>query len=1098
MSHSRSLIGLAVGILAFLASDVPLAAVEPAKAFLDALREQRYYDVALDYLDTVADNPAVPIQFKETLPYERGVTLVEGARFQRDQAIKDKWLDEAQKVLTEYVSSQKASLLAINARSQLGNVLVERARARLDKSKKQTGDAKNQLVLDSRKLFEEAIKIFEGQVNETRERLKQYPNTLTEKDGKPFEERKLLRMEYLQARVLVVAAKEEMAETYVHGAPEYTKLIGECVEGYKAIHDDYRTLLAGMFAHAYQARCLQKLGKHKDALGYLNELLAQPDNSDLHDLRVLAVSLAIDSWTNEKLYKEIAEKAFPLVDKARPNEDRTDEFMEMRVKIARAFKAYADELKATAPRDPLIKQLMSNGRALVAYAARFKGPHQEAARRMLADFAGADVDAISKDKPDPKTFLEARDAGMEAVTKMGESELLAKQVEARLPSIADAAERAQAQKQVEEAKAAAATLKENAGRYWRLALSLANAETGVEDVNLARYMVCYFSYLDGKYYDAVVLGEFVALRYPESQGARQCAKIAMASWLKIHATVPAAENAFESQRIVDVADYIVKKWPDQPEAAEALNTLIPFMIREKKLKEAIDYLSKIPADSPHRGNAELKLGQALWAGYLDGAKELREWEQDSTKMPAGADLAARKKELDELKSTAQTTLQDGVARMQASGEMTNIGASAVMYLAQILVDTNQPDKAVALLEDSKIGALTLLKQNHPATQREGFAVEAYQIALRAYISGLGSAKEPQPLIDKAKQMMEALKTAMGDAGQNKLVAIYVSLARDLQTQMELADDNAKKGLATGFEVFLKEVAAEAKEQNILYWVADTYRAMGESFLNSGKGGKAAAQPYLQSALATYQKILDRVGKEPSAAGLATQIRLQMARTNRSTGKFKESIDQYEEILRPAAGRLLLPVQIEAAQAYQEWASYGPSYKHHYGDAILGARPDEKNADKAKRTERIIWGWGVIARKTSDNPKFLEQFHQARYNLALCRYRWALAEKEAAAKTERLKQAKADIARIVGLYSNLGGAKWEGQYDQLLRDIQKALGETPSGIQALRKSDSAAGSAKGTPATGGGTTPGSKPQTTPSSKPRTTPAVKPKITNTSTK
>jgi hypothetical protein len=441
MSHRCGvLFAFAAGFVVGLAASSPLGAVEPAKAFLDGLRQRKYYDLAIEYLDTVPDNPAVPIQFKETLAYERGVTLVEGARWQRDPAIRDKWLDEGQQVLTEFVSAQKASLLAVGARSQLGNVIVERAKTRLDKSKKQVGEAKNQLLTESRKLFEDAIKIFEGQVNETREQLKKYPASLQAKDGKPFEERGYFRSEYLQARLLVIAAKELMAETYPKDSAEYTKLLTECVDGYKAIHDDYRSLVGGMFARSFQARCLQKLGKHKEALGYFNELLAQPDNTDLHEMRVLAASLAIDSWIEDKLYKEILEKAYPIVDKARPDEDRTDEFMEMRVKIARGFKLYADQLKAENPRDPLIKQLLTKGRELVLYVARFNSPYQEQARRLIADFAGADPDATVKNKPEPKTFLEARDAGTDAVTKMTNSELLVKQVEERLPTITDAAE----------------------------------------------------------------------------------------------------------------------------------------------------------------------------------------------------------------------------------------------------------------------------------------------------------------------------------------------------------------------------------------------------------------------------------------------------------------------------------------------------------------------------------------------------------------------------------------------------------------------------------------------------------------------------------
>ena len=52
--------------------------MEQAREFLDILREHRYYDEAIEYLDSLKDSPLVPVNFKETLLYERGLTLVAG------------------------------------------------------------------------------------------------------------------------------------------------------------------------------------------------------------------------------------------------------------------------------------------------------------------------------------------------------------------------------------------------------------------------------------------------------------------------------------------------------------------------------------------------------------------------------------------------------------------------------------------------------------------------------------------------------------------------------------------------------------------------------------------------------------------------------------------------------------------------------------------------------------------------------------------------------------------------------------------------------------------------------------------------------------
>ena len=1045
----------AVAALAAAASWLPsVKAIEPAREFLDALRDRGYYDVAIDYLNTIQDNPAVPVTFKETLLYERGLTLVKGAKFQRDTAIREKWLDEAQQVLTQYVAQQGTGPLGLSSRAQLGNLLVERARLRMKKSEKQVGAEKTKLYTEARGFYTEGKAAFDKLTDELRERLKAYPAAITEKsDPKKYDERESLRTEFLQAQLLSAAALEELAETYPKGAAEQTKAYTEAGEGYKKIYDNYRTRLAGLYARLYQARCNQKLGKHKEAIGFFTELLANPDTPDsFHALRAKTIEFAIDSWLAEKMYKEIMDKAFPVVNEARATEDKTPEFMEMRVKIAKAAKARADELKKEKPPDNnMIKKLLTSGRKLVTDAAKANGPWQAEARKMIADFAGGDAEAVVGQKPDPKTFIDARNAGKEAIQKMSDAELILRQVSLRLPTISDPQQKAQLQQQIEDARTAAAEARVDAAQYLNVALRLADKDTDVNDLNSLRYFVCFLSHAEEKYYEAVVLGEFIAQKYPDSQGARQCAKIAMASYLKLYAQAKPDDRDFESQQIVKICDYIVKKWPDQPEAEDALNTLIPFMIREKRLDKALEFLAKISPDSPNRGIAELKTGQALWAAYLEGQKEVRDWEKNAAIAPEPDVIAKRKDELENLKKEAKKILTDGVARMQASGEVSNVVATAGLSLSQIYVDTNEPAKSVTMLEDPKIGVLTLVKANHPATQKEGFAVEAYKTALRTYISTLATAQDKPGTIKKAEDMMKALKSTMGSTpeGQTRLVAIYVTLARDLQTQMEIADPQSKKALGTGFEIFLNQVGAEATELNVLNWVAETYRGMGESFLTTKASVPPEAKQYLEQALATYNKILDKGKNNPAflKPTMAVSIRLQIAKTNRTLNKYKEAMDIFETILK--ANPTMLPVQMEAARTYQEWGSLGEKQMPCYNMAIVGARPDKNNSDKFKQTKNVIWGWGEIAKMTAGNPKYSEQFHEARYNLALTRYSWALAEKNQAKKTELLKYAKSDIAQTVGLYKDLGGPKWEGQYDSLMKKIQKSLGEKADGIAALK-------------------------------------------------
>jgi len=185
---------------------------------------------------------------------------------------------------------------------------------------------------------------------------------------------------------------------------EWTQTLTTAADAYKKIYEDYRTRIAGQYARMYQGRCMQKLGKHKEAAAFFSELLANPDTPDaFRALKLKVMALAVDSWMALQLYPEIVDRPLKLIETARPSEERTDEMLFIRLTVAKACKAYADKLKADKSRDQqLIRKLLRDGRAYVTFLTRFPNDYQETARRLLPEFAGGEVEASAR--PDPKTF----------------------------------------------------------------------------------------------------------------------------------------------------------------------------------------------------------------------------------------------------------------------------------------------------------------------------------------------------------------------------------------------------------------------------------------------------------------------------------------------------------------------------------------------------------------------------------------------------------------------------------------------------------------------------------------------------------------------
>ena len=342
MSRLLSAIVMTIGFLAAVPKDGQ--AEEPAKEFLEALRSRGDYDQALEYLDSIPKNAAVPAAFQETLLYERGITLVLGAKWQKDAAVRSAWLADGQRSLQKFVAEHKEHPLATQALNHLGNVLVERARELSKRAETATGEPKSKLLTECRQLYAEAQAAFESTGKTAGDRLKALAAKVD--DPRKTDEQQRLRMDLLQALLLVAATSEEAAETFAKGSEERKEAFADAASRYEKIYQDYRTRLAGLYARMYQARCLQKLGQHKESLVLFDELLTNPDSPGaFRSFKIKVVILAADSWLEEKQYQAVLDSIRPILEGAQESEEKTPEFLELRLKYTLAAKALAEGRK---------------------------------------------------------------------------------------------------------------------------------------------------------------------------------------------------------------------------------------------------------------------------------------------------------------------------------------------------------------------------------------------------------------------------------------------------------------------------------------------------------------------------------------------------------------------------------------------------------------------------------------------------------------------------------------------------------------------------------------------------------------------------------
>ncbi len=494
----------------------PSIAEEPARAFLDGLRSRGYHDTALDYLKAMESSPIAPPDLRQTIPYETALTLVESSREQRDLEVRFQYLDEAQKLLKHFVDSQASHPQAHAAQSQLGNLIVERARIKVEQSK--SGNSKV-LLQQANQLYAQAFKEFSSLEASVSKQLEQIPKVLDTRDKKQAalaQRRTQLRADNLQTELLAAAIREEMADTVADGSQQESTYLTEAADRYDAIYKKYRSRLAGLYARMYQGRCNQRLGKTKDALGYYGELLDQPDTpAAFRTLKTKTLGLAMECWLApaEKKYAEAIKQASNWLTSAPRNTEREPDMLAIRLSLARAYKMQADDFGSRDPRDTrAIKLSIELAKKHAKVVADEPGKLQLEAQELVVELGGRQRES---GHAQPQTFTDALAAAKKSLDAIGPATAEVSKIGQQLKR-ADDATREKLQHDLDAAKTKLASVRSSAMDLYRLAMRLADQNTPPSELNLVRYFVCYLYYLEQQYYEAALVGDLVSQRYPES------------------------------------------------------------------------------------------------------------------------------------------------------------------------------------------------------------------------------------------------------------------------------------------------------------------------------------------------------------------------------------------------------------------------------------------------------------------------------------------------------------------------------------------------------------------------------------------------------
>ncbi|MCI0333721.1 MAG: hypothetical protein L0228_10930 [Planctomycetes bacterium] len=1029
---SRVLCSLVI-TLAFPAAAI---AVEPAEDFLRGLEERGLNELALDYLEHLKTSQAVDDAFRQKIPYHRGVVLIEQSRQSADSATRSRLLEEARVELERFAASNPESAQGADASLQLASVQLAggqqliaqmsqlSAEPAFDEQRKKLGRDARDMFANARSMFERAEAIYSAE-------LEKLPPTTSDAKGDAGNQRQEYRARVAQLRFLAAQTQFEMAQSYPPEADEFRQLNEAAAAELAAVYEKFaRAFIVGLYARLYEGRCYQAVGSHQLALGCFEGILKQPNVvPPFRKLIASAVHRKAEVLIAQEKYDQAIEACNICLRDAKADEEKQAEWLAVRFRLAEALQKQGEALAA----DTLAqRKLLAEARDAYRVVANSPGEFQTAARTA--------VSALSKSngagKDQPQTFQAAYDRGKDALASYNAAKLALPSAEKNNPDA------------IPELESQMRQGKQEARENFRAATTLVDDDTDPKLLNEVRYFLCWLYWESADFYRAAVLGEFLARRYPDHPAAASAAKLAMAAYERLYSQAAgdgkknsASNTDFEAAQMAKMAEFITRRWPNTEDADAAQSVLVSFAIRSNRIEEAEKLLETASPES--RPRLELQLGNAMWGRYLELSQP------NGQSAPDAAALA-------QLKESAVKYLRNGFEAARGEREPSESTAAAGLYFAQALLSDEKYGAAIELLEDVKIGPLTLVSKEHPAASRPQYAVEAYKAALRAYV--LSTPPQEKKALAIMKSLDDAV-TASGGSGE-QLTQIYIGLGVALEkqaAQLREAGRNADAArINAAFAQFLDRIAAREADANwpTRAWLAQTYYNMGTP-QRAGpspaptKPLSESSRAYLTKARDAYQKLIADAAKNPKLPPSETSVlaaRLQLGECLRALGQYKQALDTFSAVLKERESSLA--VQKAAAQTYQ--ARGQAEDARWLENAIHGGH-------KLKSTgQNRIWGWlkisQVAARAARSDEKYRDTFFEARVNVARCRYLAAMKSKGDQRKRD-LAKAKQSIQSLAQVYPDLGGEHWRGEFDTLLKQIQSASGQKALGLSEFKSEES---------------------------------------------
>jgi tetratricopeptide (TPR) repeat protein len=804
-------------------------------AFVRELKARGLHDVALDYLAQLRGDAALPDSVKVVLDYEEGRILIDEAAKSGDLVRREDLLKEAREKLDAFIKAHPQLRQAGDARVQMGKLLIQSGHTAMQMSDETADAAKKQAkVAEARAAFTEAHASYAQVIQPLTAAHKKFAGYLEKTDPRAAE-RDAIYATLLDATLQESVADYELAETYPAGSPERAKWLKAALDQFDSLYKNHREQWAGLTARMWQAKCYEEQGEIGSAIAIYKELLGHTEPK-LRELQRHVGYFYIVALGRRKQYALAADEASRwLAANSRRDERRSAAGLGVLLELAKNIDAQMSGIAAT-DRSKAIAQIVD----ATSQVVRFASPYKKDALAILKKYR-------------PNSAMRAEEV-------------------ARL-TYEDAVGKAEDAIGAQEWDRAIVLL--------QAAIRKADPTRDIDKANRARYELAFCYYSTKRFYEADVLAEHLARRYPKGGLSAAATRFAIQSLFDAYNTIE-IDRRSDLKAAINLATYTAETWPDREEGDEARVNLGMIYIGMGQYDKAITFLSAVRRRSRYWVSAQNRLGAAHWG-------KSRELERGGNHQAAQEQT---QKAIDLLNSALKARRDAGTGPGDP-GLIENVGD-----LATVLSETGKPADALALLEP------VIKAQTVKAGPGYSRLMEAQ---LKAYIA---SGK-----IEPAIASMKSLEEAGGAAGRAQL---YYRLGKLIEQELDRLREKGNTASLTSmhraYRTFLTTLVESKTGQTFesLVWA-------GRSLLNLDAYSEAEK---------VFRRVLTDYTQDPKflqQSGGPTRlllVRLGLSASLRGQNRLDESEDLIDEILKDQQYKGYIEPQFEKGLLLEARAEAG--------------------------------------------------------------------------------------------------------------------------------------------------------------------------------